>query len=131
MSGSAGDVGSDGRLPGDSRNRRKIGSSEKQGDQTSWSGQSFDGRHALLPTAILFADEDGESQPALINSIQFRHYKLPDVAVAALGAPAASAIPCNFPLPATLSFQRQEGNLLISWSEALRRGGEPSPLRFA
>lgn len=62
-------------------------------DQTSWSGQGFDGRHALLPTAILFADEDGESQPAFINSIQFRNYKLSDEAVAALGGPAAEGIP--------------------------------------
>ena len=65
----------------------------KQADQTSWSGQGFDCRHALLPTAILFADEDGESQPAFINSIQFRNYKLSDEAVATLGGPAAEGIP--------------------------------------
>ena len=47
----------------------------------------------MRPSAILFGDDDGESQPAFINSIQFRNYKLSDAGVAALGGPAAEGIP--------------------------------------
>jgi len=65
----------------------------KTADQTGWSGAGFDGRHAMFPTALLFADEDGESQLAYINSIQFRNYKLSDAGVAALGGPSADGIP--------------------------------------
>ena len=65
----------------------------KTADQTGWSGVGFDGRHAMFPTALLFADEDGESQQIFVNSVQFRNYKLPDAAVLALGGPTANGIP--------------------------------------
>jgi len=65
----------------------------KTADQTGWSGAGFDLRHALLPTAILFGDEDGESQLCYVNSVQFRNYKLTDAGVAALGGPSADGIP--------------------------------------
>ena len=65
----------------------------KTADQTSWSGQGFDGRHAMLSSALLFADEDGESQEVYVNSVQFRNYKLSDAAIASFGGPTADGIP--------------------------------------
>ena len=56
-------------------------------------GAELDGRHSLGPTSLLFADEDGESQPAYINSIQFRNYTVEEEEIAALGGPDASGIP--------------------------------------
>jgi hypothetical protein len=41
----------------------------------------------------LFADEDGESQLAYVNSVQYRNYKMTDDEVALLGGPSASGIP--------------------------------------
>lgn len=65
----------------------------KVADQVGWSGAGLNGRHALLPTALLFSDEDGESQAAYINSIQIRNYKVTDAGIAALGGPTADGIP--------------------------------------
>lgn len=65
----------------------------KVADQTGWSGAGLNGRHALLPTAVLFSDNDGESQLAYVNSIQIRNYKMSDAGVAALGGPTAEGIP--------------------------------------
>ena len=65
----------------------------KTADQTGWSGNGFDARHAMFPTALLFADEDGESQPAFVNSVQFRNYKMSDAGIALLGGPSADGIP--------------------------------------
>lgn len=71
----------------------KFVNGEKVADQTSWSSPGLDGRHALLPTSLLFADEDGESQAAFINSIQIRNYKMRDHEIAALGRPSPFGIP--------------------------------------
>jgi len=65
----------------------------KVADQTGWSGAGLNGRHALLPTALLFSDEDGESQAAYINSVQIRNYKMTDAGIAALGGPTADGVP--------------------------------------
>jgi len=65
----------------------------KAADQTSWDGIGANGRHALLPTCVLFADNDGESMPAYVNSIQIRNYKMTDAGIAALGGPTADGIP--------------------------------------
>lgn len=65
----------------------------KAADQTSWDGIGANGRHALLPTCTLFADDDSESMPAYVNSIQIRNYKMSDAGVAALGGPTADGIP--------------------------------------
>ena len=64
----------------------------KHSDQSRTAPQ-LDARHALHPFAILFADDDGESQPAFVNSIQFRNYKMGDVELAKLGGPSADGIP--------------------------------------
>lgn len=62
----------------------------KVNDQTAG---GLNGRWGLLPTAILFGDEDGESQASYLNSVQIRNYKMSDAGVAALGGPTADGIP--------------------------------------
>lgn len=54
---------------------------------------ALNGRWALLPTALLFSDEDGESQASYLNSVQIRNYKMSDEGIAALGGPAVDGIP--------------------------------------
>ena len=65
----------------------------KVADQTSWDTKALDGRHAMFATAILLADENGDSQPCYLNSVQFRNYKMRDSEIEALGGPAAEGIP--------------------------------------
>jgi hypothetical protein len=48
-------------------------------------GDTYDGRHALRQVFLLFADENGETQPVYISSLQVRNYKMTDAEVAALG----------------------------------------------
>lgn len=54
-------------------------------------GETFDGRHALRNRFLLFADEDGESQPVYVSSVQVRNYKMTDAEVAALGGVGSAA----------------------------------------
>ena len=65
----------------------------KVADQTSWDTKALDGRHAMYATALLLADENGDSQPCYLNSVQFRNYKMRDSEIEALGAPTAEGIP--------------------------------------
>jgi hypothetical protein len=53
----------------------------------------LDSRYSLGSTAILFADEDADSQVAYINSIQFRNYRMEADEISALGGPEAAGIP--------------------------------------
>ena len=55
----------------------------------------LDGRYSLAPTAVLFADEDGDSQPCFLHSIQFRNYPMSEDEVAALGGPEAEGNPAK------------------------------------
>lgn len=57
------------------------------------SGGGVDMRWSLGPTALLFADEDGEVQPVYVSSIQVRDGRMTDAEVAALGGPSAAKIP--------------------------------------
>jgi len=59
-------------------------------DQTAG---ALNGRWGLFPTALLFSDEDGESQASYLNSVQIRNYKMSDAGIAALGGPTADGIP--------------------------------------
>lgn len=57
-------------------------------------GQGVDGRWALGPSALLFTDNDGETQPGYVNSIQFRSGALTAEQVNSLGTfVTASGIP--------------------------------------
>jgi hypothetical protein len=64
----------------------------KVADQSRTAPQ-LDGRHSLYPYALLFADNDGESQPAYVNSVQVRNYKMKDIELAALGGPSPYGVP--------------------------------------
>jgi hypothetical protein len=55
----------------------------------------LDGRFSLGPSALLFADEDGESQVAYINSIQVRNYAMDADEIRRLGGPTAQGISTN------------------------------------
>lgn len=65
----------------------------KVADQTGWDGAGLDGRHGLLPTAILLGDQDGDGKLCYVNSVQVRNYKMRDREIAALGGPTAEGIP--------------------------------------
>ncbi len=56
-------------------------------------GLEFNGRWALGPTFLLFADNDGENSGGYINSVQLRAEAMLPVEVAALGGAAAAGIP--------------------------------------
>ncbi len=57
-------------------------------------GQGVDGRWSLGPSALLFTDNDGETQPGYVNSIQFRAGLLDADQVRGLGTfVTASGIP--------------------------------------
>jgi hypothetical protein len=60
---------------------------------------TLDDRFALSPggSAYLFADNDGDSSPLFVNSIQFRGTALTQGEMAALGGPSAAGIPQTIP----------------------------------
>ena len=64
----------------------------KVGNQTSGLS-AVDGRFSLDPSALLFADQDGDTGETYVNSIQFSNGRRPDAFIAALGGPSASKIP--------------------------------------
>ena len=55
-------------------------------------GLTLDGRWALGPTTLLFADNDQENAPGLVNSVQLRPEAMLAADIAALGGPAAAGI---------------------------------------
>jgi len=70
----------------------------KQDDWTA--GHALDNdRRSLAPTAILFADGDGDTErrKMWVNSIQIRAGKLSDAEIVALGKPSAAGIPVVAP----------------------------------
>jgi hypothetical protein len=70
----------------------------KQDDWTA--GHALDNdRRSLAPTAILFADGDGDNERRRmwVSSIQIRSGQLSDAEMAALGGPSASKIPVTIP----------------------------------
>jgi len=70
----------------------------KQDDWTA--GHALDDlRRSLGPTAILFADGDGDNErrKMWVSSVQIRSGKLTDAQLAALGGPSAGKIPANIP----------------------------------
>lgn len=71
---------------------------------------SLDGRWALAPTALLFTDEDGETRPGFVNSIQIHDVALPDAYLTTLGGATAAGIPAP-PPPPTYAQYDFNGNL--------------------
>lgn len=60
---------------------------------TQNTGFTLDGRWSLLPTALLFADENNETRAGYVNSIQIRSGAMLPADVAALGGATAAGIP--------------------------------------
>ena len=70
-------------------------------------GLSLDGRWALSSQVLLFADDNGENSPVLVNSVQLRPYAMIPADLAALGGATASGIP--FPTTPTLQLTSPNG----------------------
>jgi len=85
----------------------------KIGNQTGGLS-AIDGRFSLGPTALLFADQDGDNGDTYVSSIQFSNGRRPDAFIAALGGPKASKI------PGAITASVQSGNVVIRWT-----GGVP------
>jgi len=56
-------------------------------------GLTVDGRFSLGPTFLLFADNNQENAPGLVNSVQLRDQALSDSEILSLGGPTAAGIP--------------------------------------
>lgn len=92
--------------------------------QDDWQTDALDGRRALNPFAILFADGDQDERRVwYVNSIQIHSRKLTDAELEALGAPTADGLPTNGDTPEpdepSLVFAVQGGSLQISWAGEL------------
>jgi hypothetical protein len=85
----------------------------KVGEQTG--GLSApDGRFALDPSVLLFADNDGDQAETYVSSVQFSNGRRPDAFIQALGGPSAAKI------PGAISARHQGSQVIISWT-----GGVP------
>jgi hypothetical protein len=81
----------------------------KVGNQTSGlSGQ--DGRFSLDPSALVFADNDGDVAEAFVSSIQFSNGRRPDAFLEALGGPSPLKI------PGIIRAEMVSGRVVIRWS---------------
>ena len=81
----------------------------KVGNQTTGlSGK--DGRFALDPTALVFADNDGDVAEAYVSSIQFSNGRRPDAFLEALGGPSPLKI------PGIIKADMTAGKVVIHWS---------------
>ncbi len=65
----------------------------KVGNQTTGLDAGMDGRWSLDPTALLFADNDGDVAEAYVSSVQFSNGRQPDGYIEALGGPSIYKIP--------------------------------------
>ncbi len=95
-----------------------------------------DDRWALDPLALLFADEDNETQSGFVNCIQFHDLALPDSYLAALGGPSAGGIPTELPVPPAVaghSFAVDASNnllLTVNFSEAVDAAAATNPANY-
>jgi hypothetical protein len=85
----------------------------KVGIQTSGLS-AVDGRFSLGSSALLFADQDGDTADTYVSSVQFSNGRRPDAFIAALGAASASKI------PGAITATVQAGSVKIRWT-----GGVP------
>ncbi|NSW79868.1 MAG: hypothetical protein HPY54_12640 [Chthonomonadetes bacterium] len=92
------------------------------------SGWGVDGRFSLDPVFLLFADEDGETQEGLINSLQLRDYAMSDAEIAALGGPSAAGIPVPVEVSGTVNLGDYGGDLTsVPVTIEIRNPGETTP----
>ena len=81
----------------------------KVGNQTSGLSD-VDGRFALDPYALVFADNDGDVAEAFVSSIQFSNGRRPDAFIEALGGPGPLKI------PGVIRADMIGGHVVIRWS---------------
>ena len=80
-------------------------------------GSGLDARWSLLPTALLFTDEDGETAAGLVNSVQIRNGTLSDAEIAALGGATAAGIPSVASAGIKIAGISASGaNVVITWA---------------
>ena len=69
-----------------------------------------DGRWALDPIALLFADNDGDTAAGFVNSIQIHDVPLTTANIFALGKPTAAGIPATIPVITDLAVTTSQTN---------------------
>ena len=99
--------------PGEAPVLTKFIDGVKVGSQTSGLSAK-DGRFALDPEALLFADENGDVKEGYVSSVQFSDGRRPDAFLAALGGPSAAKI------PGAIKATFEGGHSVIRWT-----GGVP------
>jgi hypothetical protein len=91
----------------------------KVGNQTGGLSNR-DGRFALDPYALLFADQDGDVAEGFVSSIQFSDGRRPDAYLAALGGPSAAKI------PGVIKASKSGANVVITWTGGVPLESAPS-----
>ena len=92
----------------------------KVGNQTAGLS-AVDSRFSLDPSALVFADNDGDVAEAFVSSIQFSNGRRPDAFIEALGGPSPLKIPGI--IRATLA----NGQVVIHWSGGVALQSADSP----
>jgi hypothetical protein len=92
----------------------------KVGNQTAGLS-AVDSRFSLDPSALVFADNDGDVAEAFVSSIQFSNGRRPDAFIEALGGPSPLKIPGI--IRATLA----NGQVVIHWSGGVALQNADSP----
>jgi hypothetical protein len=95
--------------PGEAPVLTKFIDGVKVGNQTAGLSAK-DGRFALDPFALLFADQDGDLDEAIVSSVQFNSGRRPDAYLEALGGPSASKI------PGVVTVGIEGGRVVIRWT---------------
>lgn len=70
------------------------------GTQSAVGGLFFDNTFAMQPTALLFADNDGDTRAGFVNSIQINDVAFSAATIGSLGGATAAGIPTVVPEPA-------------------------------
>ena len=91
----------------------------KVGNQTAGLSAA-DGRFSLDPSALLFADNDGDQADTYVSSVQFSNGRRPDAFIEALGGPNAAKI------PGVIKVNRQGGQVVITWTGGVPLESAPS-----
>jgi hypothetical protein len=92
----------------------------KVGNQTAGLS-AVDSRFSLDPSALVFADNDGDVAEAFVSSIQFSNARRPDAFIEALGGPSPLKIPGI--IRATVA----NGQVVIHWSGGVALQSADSP----
>jgi len=92
----------------------------KVGNQTGGLSGT-DGRFSLDPSALLFADNDGDAAEAYVSSVQVSNGRRPDAFLEALGGPSAAKI------PGVIKASLEGGQVVIRWTGGVSLESADSP----